>query len=407
MLSILRKLINRPVDQQKFADTVLNALQRAWPTSTFTLDREKFQIQQSGGGLIYLQNFFLDYSRAEPKLRREQLDRFVQGVVTPNTQDVGYEDVKEQLLPVLRNLSGMDLVRIEGGDDKPLTFVMEFRPLSDELGMALAIDSELSITQIGSDAMTRWGKSFEELLGVAIDNLRHKAAPSFHQVSPGLFSSHYGDYYDAPRMLVQELIWQLPIGSNPVVMVPNRVCLLVCSADDPVALGDLVEQARSILLEESRPLSDEMFKLTDGSWTAWHPAGEPGKKLRRLQREFLVSGYAEQKQALEGLHEKSGIDVFVASQVLVERKEDGQLISYAVLTNGVHTWLPKADLVFLLEEVDAEPLVVSMSDFLECVGATAKLLPYVLPRYEVIDFPNEDCMSWLKERATSLAMVSA
>lgn len=190
-------------------------------------------------------------------------------------------------------------------------------------------------------------------------------------------------------------------------MVPNRTCLLVCSAENTEALTILIDQARAILLENSRPLSAEMLELVDGSWRPWCPPGEVGQKLRRLQRELLVGDYAQQKQALDSTLEKAGRDVFVATHSLVERKEDNQLISYAVLAKGVYTWLPKTDLVCLLEGETADALFVSMGDFLACAGSAAKRLPYVLPRYEVQEFPDPHCMAQLRERATSIAEAKA
>jgi len=407
VLNFFKNLFNRPLSADKFADIALDALRRTWPEHTFALEREKFQIRQSDGLLINLHNIFTDYRRADPAMRKQQLDRFVRGIVSTGSSEDVYEEVKNRLLPVLRNLSGVDLMRIEAADEKTLSDIMCFRPLSDDLGIALAIDSELNIKQIGDDVLKRWNKTFDEVLQVAVDNLRHQAAPAFHEVSRRLFASHYGDYYDAARILVHELIWQLPVGAQPVAMVPNRSCLLVCGADNEAALSEMVGQARRILFEESRPLSADMFILTDKTWTPWTPPGEAGRALRRLQRELLASGYAEQKQAIDIAHEKSGTDVFVATQTLLERSADGQFISYAVLSRDVHTWLPTADVLLLHDEEGADPLIVTMADFLEIAGPFARRLTHVLPRYEVVEFPDAACMARLRATATSLDAVSA
>lgn len=407
MLGFFKKFFNRPPTQQQFGPMALNALRKAWPDQTFTLDLPKFLIQQAGGAVIYLHNIHLDYCNADPSQRADQLDRFARGVVAPGPEGVDYDTAKGQLLPVLRNLSGIDLIRIEHGDDKPLSAVMDFKHLSDELGVAVAIDSELAITQIGGDVLKQWGLSFDELLHVAIDNLRHKAAPAFTEVGPGLFASQYGDYYDAPRMLVPEIIWQLPLGSQPVVMVPNRTCMFVCGSENLAALDAMVARARPMLLDESRPLSGEMFKLQDAQWTSWCPPGTPGLNLRRLQREILAIGYAEQKAALDTLHDKAGKDVFVGTQELVLRDEDGQLLSFAVLTDGVHTLLPHADVLCLLIGEDMEKLIVRMSDFLDVAGAFLQRREYVLTRYEVARFPDAACIDRLRPLATTIAAAEA
>lgn len=407
MLGLIKKLFNRPPTQRQFGPMALAALRKAWPDHTFTLDQPRFQIQHAGGAVLYLHNIHLDYCRADPSQRADQLDRFVRGVVAASPEGVDYDTAKGQLLPVLRNLSGIDLIRIEHGDDKPLSEVMTFRPMSGELGVAVAIDSELAITQIGGDVLKQWGISFDELLHVAVDNLRHKASPAFTEVGPGLFVSQYGDFYDAPRMLVPEIFWQLPLGSQPVAMVPNRSCMFVCGSENLTAMDDMVSRARPMLLEESRPLSGEMFKLQDGQWTSWCPPEAPGLSLRRLQREILAIGYAEQKSALDALHEKTRKDVFVGTQKLVQRDEDGQLLSYAVLTDGVHTLLPQADVLCLLFGEDMEQLMVRMSDFLDAAGAFVQPRDYVPPRYEVVRFPDAACIDRLRPLATTIAAAEA
>jgi hypothetical protein len=92
----------------------------------------------------------------------------------------------------------------------------------------------------------------------------------------------------------------------------------------------------------------------------------------------------------------------VASQSLIERKSDSLLISFAVLGNGVHTYLPKSDLIFLLENEGGEPLIVTMAHFLEIAAAYVARLPFVLPRYEVVAFPDADCLEKLRECATTI-----
>ena len=60
VLTFLKSLFNRPLNQDRFADMVLVSLQRQWPGRTFVLDKEKFQINEPGGMMIYLRNIYMD-----------------------------------------------------------------------------------------------------------------------------------------------------------------------------------------------------------------------------------------------------------------------------------------------------------------------------------------------------------
>jgi hypothetical protein len=110
--------------------------------------------------------------------------------------------------------------------------------------------------------------------------------------------------------------------------------------------------------------------------------------------------------AMDIARETAGTDGFAATQTLLERSSDGQLISYAVLSRDVHTWQPTADVVLVHDEEGAAPLIVAMADFLEIAGSLAQQMSHVLPRYEVVEFPDAECMARLRARATSMDAVN-
>ena len=105
VLTFLKSLFNRPINQDRFADIVLVSLQRQWPGRTFVLDKEKFQINEPGGMMIYLRNIYMDYRQANPAERKQQLDRFVRGLVPTDNTPEEFEAVKELVLPVLSSLT--------------------------------------------------------------------------------------------------------------------------------------------------------------------------------------------------------------------------------------------------------------------------------------------------------------
>ena len=402
MLSFIRRLFERQPDTARVASLILKELQKRSPGEAFSLDSEQYLIRRADGGVIYLNNLYRDYCRAKPSERKDQIERFVLGMLNADRPDE-LKATHPRLLPILRHLGGVDLARISNGDlSLPLEEAMLWRQFSPVLGAAVAVDSDHAIAQVSQLDLEKWGITFEEAFAIAVDNLRHKAAPTFSEIGPGLYASNYGDYYDAGRIFLHELAWQLPLNGDPVAMVPNRTCLLICGANDPAALVEMVNQARLVLREQSRPLSSEMFRLVDKDWSLWTPAGEAGALLNTLQREDRAGDYAEQQAALEKMHEDAGIDVFVAKHTLIQRSTDGALLSYAVLPKDVDTWLPECDLVVLSEAQGGASTIVSWSDFIEHARHLIERLPFAVPRWKVLGFPERDCLEKLREVATTM-----
>lgn len=407
MLSFIRRLFDRKPGTEQVARLLLQELQRLLPDEKLVLDPEQFLIRRADGGTVYLHNLYTDYCQARPAERREQIARFALGVAgIGSDRPADLDEARPRLLPILRRLAGVDLARISHGDfSKKLEDTMVWTPFSPTLGAAVAIDSDHAIAQLSPDDLERWGIGFEQAFEIAVDNLRHKAAPAFGQLAPGLYVSNYGDYYDAGRIFLPELAWQLPLDGDPVAMAPNRTCLLLCGANDAAALETMVATTRRVLREQSRPLSAEMFRLRERTWSLWTPPGEAGVQLAALLREERAVDYNDQQEVLEKAHVEAGIDVFVAKHSLLRRESDGALVSYAVLPKGVDTWLPEADLVFLCEVADETPTIVAWPHFAEHAGHLIERLPLAVPRWKVLGYPEGDCLRRLRELATTVEAV--
>ena len=160
--------------------------------------------------------------------------------------------------------------------------------------------------------------------------------------------SPYRDTHDASRLVLHDLIWQLPVRGKHVAAIPNRNVLIVTGDEDVDNLEAMAALTRQVLTEP-RAMTGTVFRL-DG--TAWHPFLPPADSsahwpLRSIAMESTARDYAEQKEALERLHAATGADVFVAKQTLM-RREDSSLYTCAVwvedVTDGL---LPHADSVSL------------------------------------------------------------
>ena len=67
------------------------------------------------------------------------------------------------------------------------------------------------------------------------------------------------------------------------------------------------------------------------------------------------------------------------------------------MTKGVNTWIPQTDSLVLVDLETEEQLVVSWAAFGEIAAELLEKLPYLLPRYRVINHPNDSQLARFRE----------
>ncbi|MDP2368853.1 hypothetical protein [Rhodoferax sp.] len=401
MFSVL-DLFKRKPSRAALAKEVLHHLEKTKPGKGFTYNSALQQIT-GDGAFINLANVYHDYCRAARADRAALLATFVRSLTEQNLPDT-LAEARARMLPVMRHMGGLECAQISLGSEAPeadLYATYCIRPFSSHLGVGIAYDTADSVQQVGAKVLENWATTFDDVLAIALDNLRHKAAPKFEEFAPGLFVSQFNDFYDATRILLPEVAWQLPIKGQPVAMIPSRISLLICGDQDEVALGAMVDTAQRVIDSESRVLGTEMFRLDDKVWRAWQPPGQLGKRLQALQMQSLAADYQAQQEALRADLESKGQDIFVATFSLMQREHEA-ISSYCALTKGVNTWIPQTDSLVLVDLETEEQLVVAWAAFSEIATELLEKLPYLLPRYRVIDHPNDTQLA----RFRQLAMVT-
>jgi len=403
----LARLFGATPTKNELAKKVLVALRAAHPGDNFAYDESQYQIRGKGSLVMNLDNLYLDYCRSTRNERQTQIERFIAGMTAEDIPD-SFLDAQPNLLPVLRHLAGLELSLLSMDEERQKgDFFTQFamQPFSEELAIGIAFDSEVSIQQVGNKTLETWGKTLDEVLAVALDNLRHKAAPKFEEISPGFFVSQFDDYYDASRLLLPELAWQLPLNGNPVAMVPNRICLLITGDRDEAGLEAMLATAEGLLRDQSRPLGTEMFRLDGTAWTPWKPSGAVEIRLHDLRIQMRAGDYKAQQEVLSATAERRGEDVFVATFGLTKQPNDDRIFSYSVLTKSVHTWLPKTDRVCANDLDTKEQLMVPWSVFESAAGDILEPMSYVLPRYRVAKDLGQQQLeilrTWLKDSESS------
>lgn len=340
-----------PPTPAKFAGLFIEALRRAGDDAPVEFDAAEFRLRHVGrAGYTNLRNFYDEYVRAPRSQRRELLQRSVTATVASRMElPEDFEDCKPDLRPRLWCKSTIEKLRLEAelegnqGPDLPL------QDVGAHLYATVVYDLPMAVRSISMEDLKTWGVTPYEAVEAARDNLKEDKF-AFAAIGDGFYASLTGDTYDASRMLLVDLIRNLKVDGDPVVMAPNRDKLLVTGADDDTGLEMMVTIAEQAA-DEPRSMMLMPLRLDGDEWVDWSVprAHALWKRFHFLELKFLSQEYAEQKSLLDRLHEKTGVDIYVAAHSAV-RKDDGDVFSYCVWSDGVDALLPQADFVMFFRQ---------------------------------------------------------
>jgi len=306
------------------------------------------------------------------------------------------------LLPVIRDPAYNGLFRlrllIDGKDISKLDFV--YQPLSQGLALGLAYDTEHSLTLVNQDMFETWNAPLDGVFKAAKENLRERTDPNgLVEQQRGVFLSCWNDSYDSSRILLTEYVYRLALEGNPVAFLPNRDRLWITGDMDTAGLRYILEAGKESHFKEGHPLSPNLYKLADDTWTPYVPEEPTLRDLcQSIRRERDALDYRQQKENLEKLQEKEGIDIFIASYQVFESQQDKSQFSLCVWSKGVDSLLPRTDKITLLIDRESKDYITIRWDVaITIVGDLMEQQPDLLPiRYRVRTFPNEAQLSQLK-----------
>lgn len=338
----------RPPTIDQFAQMFMKEMRRAGATEELKFDKENGRIVRGSGpdtASVNLLNFYKEFlSLPRQKRRKHVADRARVMTAFPDELPDDFEAARPHLRPKVWPRAGLAMSRIQSqidGGTKGID-IPEYE-VGSHLIASLVYDLPLSMRSLSGTDLEKWGITYYEALEIARDNLLETVG-KFGQVSEGCYVSMTGDSYDASRLLVPSVIERFEVKGDPVAMIPNRDTLLITGTDDEQGLKimlDLTKQA----MGQTRPYVNIPIRLDDGDWVDWTPPSDHPLfgDFRELALQYLAQQYADQEQLLNQLHQKDGLDIFVASYTLIQKA--GRLLSYGSWARDVDTLLPKADYV--------------------------------------------------------------
>lgn len=314
---------------------------------------------------MFLDNLYAVWSSAEPAEKDAVLEKGLVFAldVQDSDHDQSFEAIAPMLLPVVRHRHHMstEWLNPDCKDSEQI-----FKPLCEGLVAAIAIDRPGSISIVNKGQLERWSRTFDDVMTLALTNLRERSPSCFERNDEGVYISSYGDYYDASRLLLPHLFEALPLKGDPVAIPISRRVVIVAGLDDAAALDAMASLAGEAFAEEMRPISCQPIVLRDGHWQPLDSTDKHPESLDRLRVQQRLGEHAQQKKHLDKLFEQTGRDIFVAT--LGGAQGEGRCYTWAVWMNGVATLLPQADAIVLRSEDDTRMMTRYWTDIVTVLG---------------------------------------
>lgn len=342
--------LRREDDRDGFAKRVMGSLRRrGWP-HPLRYDPARFEVHLGGeGGSIYLGNIFTDWLKFPKGERSAQLDKAFAFVFDPDA-DKSWDAVRDRLLPVVRPRVFFENAELSAEHDWQAPTTMPMRIVAGPLCALAAIDRDNSMGLVNKSQLDDWGKTFDEVLAVASENLRARSPCQFARQAEGFYLSEFGDWYDASRLLLPDLLRLLDLRGDAVAIAVVRESLVVAGSEDAQALEAMAAFAEAAFDEATRPISCAPLVFRNGSWQPFEPLEPASRKIGSLWNRQRVRDYAQQGEVLEAHFEELGVDRFVAPLEPIWTEHG--LRTWTSWAEGAGAVLPRADAVVLMDARD-------------------------------------------------------
>jgi hypothetical protein len=389
------RLLGRP-SLDRFAADLMRGIREAGETNELRFDRAEGTIVQIRDGevvgVMNLGNIYGNY-RKLPRARRPDFLRTCVRMAMARHRELPdeFEAASHDLRPRIWPRAALEQERLRGlmGDKGARLADMPSESIGEHLLACLAYDWPESVQSITSDNLDAWGTTVYEAMEVARRNLE-EATSMYSKIGDNLYCFTTGDSYDASRLTLVDRIQDLGVAGKPVAMVPTREQLYITGSDDDLGLKMMAELAGQAL-GGPYTLSGVPLILNDREWEDWmppedHPTYRPFHKIATA---WLGSLYAEQKQLLDALHQRQGLDVFVASYSAVE-KTDGEVVSYCIWGEGLDALLPVTGKVAFMKYGHESPVALAAwGRVVEAAGELMEPTDHYPARFRVRRLPDD------------------
>jgi hypothetical protein len=257
--------VMRAAQQDRFARLVISELVRRAPLIRPRYDRDEFTLEWGDPpARLFLENTYWDWLEAKPSLRPHLVAQLV-ALVFDQQAGLGFEEAKRLILPVVRNRRVLMADPVTNGAQDP-SLTASFEPVCGDLAVLPAIVGERSISLTNNSVLAEWGKTHQELMDLAIDNLAQISPPRFRTMPGGFRITAYDDHLDASRLVLSYLFSDLMLEGPPIAVVGSRTLIAVAGANNTAALAAMAEHVAKVMATEARPIWCCPIILNQGEW---------------------------------------------------------------------------------------------------------------------------------------------
>lgn len=380
------------ISPERFAQLVIEALRARGEKLPIHFDAGAFVLRigenpQAAVAIVNLQNAYNECENAS-KDRHAEIIKRLASVRGREKAPSDYTIAKARLGLSLCNSAYLDVHRgtCELHDAPVERNSLVHRPITDELVVVLVDDDGNSLQFLDETYLAKWGVTIETAMRDATINLAVKGAV-IEQVGSALYCQ-MGDSYDAARIVLVEMLRDLPIKGKPVALAPDRDCLIFTGSEDMDGLTQMVAMGHVRFDDRTRAIGGRPVVLEGNKWAPFNPPEPVNEKFIQLTQLHDELRYDQQATLLRKLHEKRNDSVRIAE---FSRGPTGAWNQFTTLTlweKGGPALLPQAELVAFMDRVTDTVYLADWNDVVRVVGQHMVRTQDVPPRYRVVSFPT-------------------
>ncbi|MCP3062038.1 DUF1444 family protein [Myxococcus sp. K38C18041901] len=352
-----------------------------------------------------LESLFLATREMTPEERAHHVRQFFTALTMPAPLPDLWEDVRENVLPVIRPASfGPQVSREESNA------VVARRPIPC-LRVMLLVELPESTLHVRHENLAEWKISEEEAFQAAFANLARLVDPGIDarqtQKSPGL-PVMFPDVYESSRLLHPGFLASsvAKVRGRPVISIPARTTLLVMGDESHDLVNQLCAHGQREFESNPHCISPALYTLDDAGRVV--PYLRPGTdelavRVRQGHALFALREYELQQKSLEAWHEAEGVDTLLSDFTLHNRHTDGYPLAWTMWVKDKDLLLPEADLVSIHDDEGA-PFIVPFPLARRLAPECFELVPDLWPtRYRTVAWPEPQVVEQLRAATVDLA----
>jgi uncharacterized protein YtpQ (UPF0354 family) len=345
---------------------------------------------------VKLDSAFAETRDMSPEQRRARIAFFFSSAAAAE-EDEPWEVARETFVPVLRSAT----YGIESTIELQASFVR--RPFLPYLDVVVAMDRESSMSFVSRGTRERWEVDERDVFDAVEARIGMLAEPSvelYDETHGPLWIVTSNDSYESSRLLVPGWLasFRDKVDGEPIAIVPERSTLMIGGDARADMVKRLVDEAEREFGASTRRLSPALYTVDHAGEVVPYARRDDdalATKVKLGHEKLAIYEHAQQKDALDKLHEQDGTDVFVATYLVFENASDAASRSVSIWTKGVRSYLPRTEKVMLVvpsDDAGATKPKLSLEVPFEAVEAWLARVPGLHPaRFETpAEFPGEE-----------------